>query len=335
MRPFLVRMLKKVPGLTLEDAIRQPLKGRSLESFEYAVGKGEAIEETFDIGEFPELIRHHWHRVFREYFGEYTAVAYDTRQLRTIRNLFAHGKIKALRSVATTEYLLLMAKVLNSVNEQSLAGEIQHEIDTLLNDGNATNSSEPESSVSEESEEISSAENTLETAVEPPDPEEAASSQESEDTDLDSDGFLVNGTYEFIVTLIRHNISSNGNPQFVIDFAHKDTGLIVPDWYPIGFSPALSKLALLMTEFDIDKAGLTEAVGNEQAMNEILDRLNSRLDSKDVLCDVVRDTWPDGRPRNKIERIINPNPTPPSRLAITEVSPPKYRPTADEDDLPF
>ncbi len=356
---FIVRHMKRAYGddEKVADAIGYLLgEGKNGHYFTKNLNDGRPLEKSFGPGAFPQIVN----RDFGKSFSGFLRGDRDRRfrdilyNLRDDRNDATYDS-EAMTKEGCQRVLEDMVWALQTAGQHSEQGEVEKISEQMENgaviltdpgkdfipddisgelrtDGNVE---EVFQAVSEESEEISSAENTLETAVEPPDPEEAASSQESEDTDLDGDGFLVNGTYAFIVTLIQHNISSNGNPQFVIDFAHKNTGLIVPDWYPIGFSPALSKLALLMTEFDIDKAGLTEAVGNEQAMNEILDRLNSRLDSKDVLCDVVRDTWPDGRPRNKIERIINPDPSPPGTLTITEVSPSTHRPTADGDDLPF
>ena len=353
---FIVRQIIRVYGddeQRIADAIRSLLDDEKHgRYFSRNLSEGKPIEKCFGPGAFPQIVNRGFGKVFSGFLRgdkdrRFRGVLYDLRDDRNDATYDSAGMTKeeCQRVLGDMVWALQTAgqhseqDEIQEIKEQMENGAViltdpgeDYISDDLLGEPSTDGNGEE---VSEESEEIASAKNTLGTAVEPPDSEETATSQEGGDSDLDSDGFLVSGTYAFIVTLIQRNTSSNGNSQFVIDFAHKGTGLIVQDWYPIGFSTALSKLAQLMTEFGIDKAGLTEAAGNERAMDEILDRLNSRLDSKDVFCDVIRGTWPDGRPRNTIERIINPDPSPPGTPAIAEVAPRNYKPIADEDDLPF
>ncbi len=305
MRPFLIRMLKKVPGLSLEDAIRQALNGRSLESFEYAIGKGEDISETFDIGEFPELIRHHWNRVFAEYFGDYTQVTHDTRQLRTIRNALAHGKLKNLKTVAALEFLSIMARVLGSINESTLQAEIESEINTLNSEDSMG--------------EIEQVDETIEDEVEPS--EMATSSEESGDTESESGEQsdqdnapkeLTEGLHhDFKVAWIQEKEASNsGQPYFKVDFVHGATGELVFRNYSL-LPQSIPYLAILMDEFGVDTEGLEDVLDSLEARSRVYQRLRKAIRGKTVSLQLVRHEW-NGMSRLYPERVMNPEPLPAS-----------------------
>ena len=327
MRPFLVRMLKKVPSLTLEDAIRQSLKGRSLESFEYAISKGDDIEETFDIGEFPELIRHHWHRVFREYFDEYTEVAHDTRQLRTIRNYLAHGKLKDLGMVATVEYLSLMTKVLGSINEPSEKAKIEGEIDALSVEKEAERVENLDLIVSGEDGSTEMVSSSDEAGDEAPE----VAGQEVQD---DAEAELSAGIHIFKVSWISERESPrSGQPYFRVDFAHITTGEMVFRNYSLQ-PQSIPYLAILMDEFGVDTEGLESVLDNLEARSQVYKRLLSAIRGKTVSLQLVRHEW-EGGTRFHPERVMNPDPSPPTTPGITEIPTQKHRLTANSDDLPF
>ena len=69
----------------------------SLESFEYAISKAttnQRIEETFDIGEFPELIRHPWHRFSVSILTSIPKSLTNPPVTDNIATTLAHGKLK-------------------------------------------------------------------------------------------------------------------------------------------------------------------------------------------------------------------------------------------------
>ena len=55
MRPFILRSLRRIPGVTVEAAIRQSLPDRQAENFRMAFGSGDDLESALDVNLFPPI----------------------------------------------------------------------------------------------------------------------------------------------------------------------------------------------------------------------------------------------------------------------------------------
>ena len=116
MRPFLVHHLRRVPGKRLEEAIGQALGGNRYSQFEANRRMGNSIEESIDIGDFPELVNCFWSNVFSDVFMGDRAVLNWLYSIRNIRNEVAHPVSTDLDEEKTRAHIYMVADILGRIN---------------------------------------------------------------------------------------------------------------------------------------------------------------------------------------------------------------------------
>ena len=149
MRPFLVHHLRRVPGKRLEEAIGQALRDSQRIQFEDNLRKGNSIEDSIDVGDFPELVASFWRSVFSDIFLRDRSALNYLYEIRNIRDEAAHPNSADLDAEKTRTHIYMVTKVLERINSPeekkaveairdkhftTLSGEMQPQSSTQPND---------------------------------------------------------------------------------------------------------------------------------------------------------------------------------------------------------
>ena len=125
MRQFIVRYLRRVRGMTVEDAIKLTLGDAQRKQFEQNRHEGRIVEDSIDINDFPHLVRRFWGDVFRDAF-EPGSEARDTLWLiARARNQVSHPKSEDLDAEYVRARLYDISCVLKDVGAQEPSLEVE------------------------------------------------------------------------------------------------------------------------------------------------------------------------------------------------------------------
>ena len=116
MRPFLVHHLRQVRGKRLEETIEQALGSYWRIRFEDNRRKGYSIEESIDVGDFPELVKFYWSDLFSDTFMGDLSARNRLYDIRSIRNEVSHPGSTDLDEEATRFHIYIVADVLGRIN---------------------------------------------------------------------------------------------------------------------------------------------------------------------------------------------------------------------------
>ena len=145
MRPFIVRVLRRVPGMKVEDAIKQVLRDPNRARFEQNLREGRTVEEAIDINDFQWLVRTYWSGVFSEAFKPGSTAMSTLFLISDVRNQAAHPGNDDLDPDETRARLYDISIVLKEINapEQSETVEsIRDELFRTTDDAYIVNSLE-------------------------------------------------------------------------------------------------------------------------------------------------------------------------------------------------
>ena len=117
MRPFIIRCLKRVPGKKVEDHIRAALQDGQHNQFEENIREGRSVEESIDIGDFPQLVRRYWPDVFREAFRPGSKTSTAMHAIVDARNKVSHPGDQDIDTEYAADRLSDIVRVLTEVNE--------------------------------------------------------------------------------------------------------------------------------------------------------------------------------------------------------------------------
>ena len=117
MRPFIVRVLKRVRGKRVDDCIKEALQGEQYNQFENNVLDGRSTEEAIDIGDFPKLVKTYWRDVFRDAFKAGCEPWDALYTIADARNKASHPDSQDFDLDYTTERLFDIAGFLAQINE--------------------------------------------------------------------------------------------------------------------------------------------------------------------------------------------------------------------------
>ena len=117
MRPFIVRVLKRVRGKSIEDAIYDTLSPKQADDFErHLENNGGNVEGAIDIGDFPYLISRNWREVFGQQFKDDMSVQSLLHIITPARNKAAHPDTEDLDAEYTRVVLYHIVEVLGKIN---------------------------------------------------------------------------------------------------------------------------------------------------------------------------------------------------------------------------
>ena len=152
MRPFIVRVLKRVPGMKVEDAIRRALRDPNRARFEQNLREGRSLEEAIDINDFQWLVRTYWSGVFSEAFKPGSTAMSALFLISDVRNQVAHPGNDDVESDEARARLYEISTMLKDINapEQSLAVDsIRNELFSAPNDASVVDSLDRDEKIAE------------------------------------------------------------------------------------------------------------------------------------------------------------------------------------------
>ena len=117
MRPFIVRCLKRIPGGKVEDHVKAALRDDQHNQFEQNMSEGRSVEESIDVGDFPQVVKGYWRDVFRDAFKQ-SGVARDALyRIVEARNNVSHPGIQDMELDYTLDRLRDIVSVLAEIND--------------------------------------------------------------------------------------------------------------------------------------------------------------------------------------------------------------------------
>ena len=134
MRPFILRSLRRIPGVPVEAAIRQSLPVRQAENFHATLGSGDDLESALDVNLFPPLVSNfkNWREVFSAEFDGDQTVQNELWMIKDARNEVSHPGAQDLESEFTRTHLYLIADVLGRINAPDLKRAVEDIRDELV-----------------------------------------------------------------------------------------------------------------------------------------------------------------------------------------------------------
>ena len=145
MRPFIIRCLKGVRGMRVEDTVKQALREPNRGRFEQNLREGRSLEEAIDINDFQWLVRNYWNEVFLKSFKPGSTAMSTLSLISNVRNQVAHPGNDDVGSDEARARLYDISTVLKEINapEQSRAVErIGDELFVTTDDPSNANSIE-------------------------------------------------------------------------------------------------------------------------------------------------------------------------------------------------
>ena len=116
MRPFIVRNMKNVPRMGLEDALRTSLLEKRADDFVQNLRRGKSAAESIDVNDFPHIVQRNWREVFDRAFGGWRTAPNALWQIVDARNHVAHPGQQDLEPEYVRTHLYHIADILGRIN---------------------------------------------------------------------------------------------------------------------------------------------------------------------------------------------------------------------------
>ena len=127
MRPFLIRCLRRVPGATVEVAIKRSLSPYHADSFEREFRRSNDLLSAIDVNYFPHLVLRNWRDAFAPEFSGDKWIQSALWMINDARNEVAHPGTQDLDEDFTRGHLHHISKVLGTIK----AVEQQRAVDNI------------------------------------------------------------------------------------------------------------------------------------------------------------------------------------------------------------
>ncbi len=136
MRPFIVRCLKRVQGMRVEDAISESLYEKR-ELFLQNLDRSGNVEDAIDINDFPNLVIRKWQPVFSQVFKGDKTVGNLLWVIVDVRNEVAHPGRQDLDADYVQARLYDIADLLGRINAPEAKRAVEDIRDWFLGRGKA------------------------------------------------------------------------------------------------------------------------------------------------------------------------------------------------------
>ena len=145
MRPFILRALRRIPGVTVEQRIKQSLPDQQAENFRSTLASGVDLESTLDVNHFSTLIsnRYNWRDVFSEALARDKTIQNQLWLITDARNQVSHPGTQDLEEEYTRTHLYHIADVLGKINAPQLKRAVEEIRDQLSGYGSTPQSEKP------------------------------------------------------------------------------------------------------------------------------------------------------------------------------------------------
>ena len=147
MRPFIVRHLRQVPGVTAEEAIKRSLQNRKVTHFEQNLeSNGGDIAASIDVNDFPHLVQRNWRDTFAAPFDSANTVTAVLWLIAEGRNQAAHPGSSDLETEYVRTQLYHISDLLRRINLPAEAEAVSE----IRNNLTATDKEQPKAQPSTE-----------------------------------------------------------------------------------------------------------------------------------------------------------------------------------------
>lgn len=125
MRPFIVRHLRRVPGTTVEEAIKRSLPHQKVVRFEQNLRDNAGdVAACIDVNDFPHLVQRNWRDTFDTAFGNANTVTPALWLIADGRNQTAHPGSHDLEPEFVRTQLFHISDLLERISAPEQAGAI-------------------------------------------------------------------------------------------------------------------------------------------------------------------------------------------------------------------
>ncbi len=327
MRVFLHRELRRLPGLTLDKAILEGLRGRQKDDFGENLKKVSSPEYTLGYSEIISLLYHYRSRIFGRYFSLNHDSLKTAVKIRDFRNSeIEHGDVSFLTLERTTEMMQTIADFLAEINDVDARDQILTRREELLH---------PETVSDSQDEDLELEHAPVEVAVSDRDSiedvkkvGEGETLDETNQVDIPSENELLEPSiYKFVLKYVHYGVTPRkGTPRFGLLYETPDTGQQVWDNFYLT-EKALSRLDWFMGDFGLKTDDLEQVIADEAVRLRIRDRLTRLRSRREFELQIVVTEYA-GRQRNEVDRWISPDIKSDYDDALEEV-------LEDIGDLPF
>ena len=131
MRRFIVWRLKRVRGVKVEDAIRSCLYDTQSNRFDENLRAGRSVEDSIDIGEFPQIVGSFWRDAFQGAFNPDSDVRDALRRIAEARNRVAHPESQDIEVEYAVDHMKEIVGVLMEINESEQSEAIENILEDI------------------------------------------------------------------------------------------------------------------------------------------------------------------------------------------------------------
>ena len=133
MRPFILRSLRRIQGVQVEERISQSLPDRQAENLRSTLDSGVDLESALDVNYFPAIIsnRYNWRDVFSQALAGDKTTQNELWLINDARNQVSHPGIQDLEDEYTRTHLFHIADVLGKINAPELKKTVEMIRDSL------------------------------------------------------------------------------------------------------------------------------------------------------------------------------------------------------------
>ena len=128
MRPFLIRCLRRVPGATVEVAIKRSLSPHHADSFEREFRRSNDLPSAIDVNYFPHLVQRNWRDAFAPELSGDKSIQSELWLISGARNQVAHPGTQDLEEDFTRAHLYHISTVLGTIK----AVEPKRAVDSIM-----------------------------------------------------------------------------------------------------------------------------------------------------------------------------------------------------------
>ena len=125
MRPFIIRNLKRLTRLSVEEAIRSALGDYQSNRFDQNLREGRAPQTAIDINDFPKIVQTNWKNLFSGAFAPGSTAKNTLAVIRKARDDASHPDDRDLDIDYVCTRLYDIAQVLRDINAPDRAEEVQ------------------------------------------------------------------------------------------------------------------------------------------------------------------------------------------------------------------
>ena len=139
MRPFILRSLRRTPGIDVEERVIQSLSDHQAENLRTTMASGVNLESALDVNYFPALVgnRFNWRDMFSDALDRDKTIQNELWLINDARNQVSHPGVQDLEDEYTRTHLYHIADVLGKIHAPEMKRAVEDIRDQLTGPGAA------------------------------------------------------------------------------------------------------------------------------------------------------------------------------------------------------